>query len=125
MSCAAVVFIAIPRASTFWALFVLRVFHARFFGLFFSVAACLRPNKALETIGVGRFIFIHKRFLVAGHRRSPMSQLGMLGEQALACLTFDAFKSLVIVFLVNFAGCQRVADVVAGDGDAATAHVSV
>ena len=37
------------------------------------------PNKALETIGVGRFIFIHKRFLVAGHRRSPMSQLGMLG----------------------------------------------
>jgi len=37
------------------------------------------PNKALETIGVGRFIFIHKRFLVAGHRRSPMSQLFSLG----------------------------------------------
>ena len=36
------------------------------------------PNKALETIGVGRFIFIHKRFQVAGHRRSPMSQLGSL-----------------------------------------------
>ena len=45
------------------------------------------PNKALETIGVGCFIFIHKRFLVAGHRRSPMSQLGMLGggRMPLAC----------------------------------------
>ena len=38
------------------------------------------PNKALETIGVGRFFFIHKSFLVAGHRRSPMSQLFSLGR---------------------------------------------
>ena len=46
------------------------------------------PNKSPETIGVGRFFFIHKRFLVAGHRRSPMSQLGMLCR-----LAFKAFHA--------------------------------
>jgi hypothetical protein len=46
-----------------------------------EVLECSRmwPNKALETIGVGRFVFIHKRFRVAGHRSSPMSQLFSLG----------------------------------------------
>ena len=46
------------------------------------------PNKALETIGVGRFIFIHRSFLVAGHRRSPMSQLLSLdGVVVVTCNT--------------------------------------
>jgi hypothetical protein len=55
-----------------------------------------QPDTALEPTGIGRFIFIHKRFLVAGHRRSPMSQLFSLSIAATAIEYGDLFAQIVI-----------------------------
>ena len=66
------------------------------------------PNTALETIGVGRFIFIHKRFLVAGHRGSPMSQLGMLDSRAARLVARRFFsRALTIAFACSGVSVRR------------------